>query len=73
MNVFVHLVICALPIPKLVDFKGQEKTTLLEFLVQQLQSKKSELLNMPFSLESVAKASESKLLCIHVTVICIWN
>lgn len=64
--------IYVLPIPKLGDFKGQEKTTLLDFLVQQLHSKKPELLSMSSSLESVAKASESKLPSFHAIVISMY-
>jgi hypothetical protein len=45
-------------LPKLMEFRGQERTSLLDFLVQQLHIKKPDLLSMPTRLEAVAKASE---------------
>ena len=54
-----------------MEFRGQERTSLLEFLVQQLHSKKPELLTMPSQLESVAKASESKFIVTYLHIRCV--
>ncbi|CAI8009993.1 Formin-F [Geodia barretti] len=45
-------------LPKLIDFRGQEKTSLLDFLVVQIHRRRPDLLHMPSSLDSVVKASE---------------
>ena len=52
---------CMLTLFQLMEFRGQERTSLLDFLVQQLHIKKPDLLSMPTRLEAVAKASESQL------------
>jgi hypothetical protein len=61
-------------LPKLIDFRGQEKTSLLDFLVVQIHAKKPDLLHMPSSLDSVVKASESWLfffvLCTYSEMLC---
>ena len=46
-----------------MEFRGLDKTSLLDFVVQQIQAKKPDMLHMPSRLESVTKASESWLLC----------
>jgi hypothetical protein len=51
-------------LPKLMEFRGQERTSLLDFLVQQLHAKKTELLAMPSGLQAVAKASEISIVSI---------
>ena len=45
-----------------MEFRGRGRVSLLEFLVDQFQKVKPELLNVLSELESVAKASESKYL-----------
>ena len=51
-------------LPKLMEFRGRERTSLLDYLAQQFHKVKPQLLNTPSLLVSVAKASEISIISI---------
>ena len=65
---YIHNTMCVV---QLIEFRGQEKTSLLDFLVQQLHIRKPNLLSMPSTLEAVAKASESLYYNNYISVLII--